>query len=245
MPVFNNMQSIKLPGGGNFSFSAVRPDTLGATEYTLVTIVVDVTSSVADFSKELLDTVKSVINACQRNPRADNLMVRLLLFNDSRQEVHGFVPLSQIDANAYKPLKCYGATALYDAAYDAVAATNAYAKDLFAQDFDVNAAIYIITDGMDNCSGVSPAAVADQVRKAIKQEYLESLITVLVGVDTRDAGVAAHLQLFQNEAKLTQYVDVADAAPDNLAKLGNFVSKSISMQSQSLGTGSASQSLAF
>jgi len=245
MPRFDNMQTIQLPGAGNFQFSAIRPETLGATEYTLVTIVVDVTSSVFNFSAELLECVKSVIAACQKSPRIDNLMVRLLLFNETRQEMHGFVPLNQIDPNGYKPLQCSGATALYDAVFDAVGATNAYAKTLFSQDFDVNAAIYIITDGMDNCSSVRPKAIADQVRKAMKQEYLESLVTVLVGVDTRDAGVSAHLQLFQNDAKLTQFIDVADADPDNLAKLGSFVSQSISMQSQALGTGAASQSLSF
>ncbi len=245
MPRFNDMQNIQLPGAGNFQFSAIRPDKLGATEYTLVTIVVDVTSSVAAFSRELLECVKSVIGACQNSPRADNLMVRLLAFNDSRQEIHGFVPLNKIDPAGYKPLVCSGSTALYDAVYDAVAATNAYAKTLFSQDFDVNAAIYIITDGMDNCSSLRPNAIADQVRKAMKQEYLDSLITVLVGVDTRDAGVSAHLQLFQTDAQLSQFVDIADADAGNLAKLGRFVSHSISLQSQALGSGNGAQSLSF
>ncbi|MDM8546446.1 vWA domain-containing protein [Candidatus Venteria ishoeyi] len=245
MPRFDNMQTIQLPGAGHFQFSAARPDTLGATEYTLVTIVVDISSSVFDFRQPLLKTIKSIIGACQKSPRADNLMVRLLLFNEQRQEVHGFVPLNQIDSAQYKTLKCNGITALYDAVYDAVGATNAYAKNLFMQDFDVNAAIYILTDGMDNSSGLHPKDIADQVAVALKQEYLESLITVLVGVDTQHAGVSGYLQLFKDEAKLGQFVDVADADADNLAKLGNFVSQSISLQSQTLGTGNAAQSLRF
>lgn len=245
MPKFNHMQTIQVPGSGNFQFSAVRPEKLGATEYTLVTIVVDITSSVYDFRKELLDTLKSVVGACHRSPRVDNIMLRLLLFNEYRHEMHGFVPLNQIDPASYKPLRCSGATALYDACYDAVGATNVYAKTLFQQDFDVNAAIYILTDGMDNCSMTSPKEVAQQVRKALQEEYLESIITVLVGVGTQDAGISAHLQLFKDDAKLTQFVDVADASPDNLAKLGAFVSKSISLQSQSLGSGGVAQSLTF
>ncbi len=245
MPRFDNMQTVTLPGAGHFQFSAIRPDTLGASEYTLVTIVVDVTASVFEFRLALQDCVTSVIAACQKSPRIDNLMVRLLHFNGTRQEVHGFVPLNQIDVSAYKPLQCSGATALYDAVFDAVGATNAYAKTLFSQDFDVNAAVYIITDGMDNCSKVRPKAIAEQVRKAMKQEYLESLVTVLVGVDTHNASVSAHLQMFQSDAKLSQFVDVADADAEHLAKLGRFVSQSISLQSQALGTGVASQTLSF
>lgn len=245
MPNFNDMQTINIPGAGQFQFSAVRPDSLGASEYTLVTIVVDVSASVDNFKQELLDAIKAVIRACQHSPRADNLLVRLLSFNGQRTELHGFVPLSDIDPDAYKPLRCSGSTALYDAAYDAISATNQYARKLFDQDFDVNAAVYIITDGMDNMSGIGPKDIASQVRKALKLEYLESLITVLVGIDTRDASISGYLQLFKDEAKLTQYVDVADADAAQLAQLGQFVSHSISLQSQSLGSGAAAQSLTF
>lgn len=245
MPKFDGMQTIQTPGSGQFQFSAVRPEDLGATEYTLVTIVVDVTSSVSEFSGQLLATIQSIIAACQQNARADNLMVRLLLFNDKRQEVHGFVPLSRINPNDYQKLRCHGITALYDATFDAVTATRQYAETLFAQDLDVNAAIYVITDGMDNASKITPAKIADEVKKTLKAETLESLITVLIGVNTQDAGVSAYLTLFKDEAKLSQYVDVADAGSDNLAKLGRFVSQSISLQSQALGTGGPSQLLAF
>lgn len=239
MPKFKDMQTITLPGGGNFQFSAIRPDKLGASEYTLVTIVVDTTYSVQGFKNELLAAVKAIIRACQRHPRVDNLMVRLVLFNEKRHEVHGFVPLNQIDADSYKPFKCSGATALYDAVYDAIAATNQYAHTLFAQDFDVNAAVYIITDGEDNRSKTQPKDIASQVHSAARQEFLESLITVLIGINSGSANATAYLQLFKDEAKLSQYVDVADATPDNLAKLGTFVSHSISLQSQALGTGAA------
>jgi uncharacterized protein YegL len=242
MPKFNDMQTVQLPGAGNFQFSAIRPAALGATEYTLVTIVVDITASVEAYRKELLETIKSVIKACQRHPRADNLMARLVLFNTKRTEIHGFVPLSQIDPADYKPLKCSGSTALYDAVYDAVAATNAYAQTLFSQDFDVNAAIYIITDGEDNASGVKPAEIADQVKQAAAREFLQSLVTVLVGINTMSVNAAAYLRLFKDEAKISQYVDVAQADATGLAKLAQFVSKSISLQSQSLGTRGAALS---
>jgi len=244
MPKFNNMQNITIPGSGNFQFSAVRPDNLGATEYTLVTIVVDVSSSVHGFSKELLKALKSVIQGCHKSPRVDNLMVRLLTFSDDRKEVHGFVQLNQINPADYQPLKCGGCTALYDATYDAVGASNAYAKKLFEQDFDVNGAIYILTDGIDNRSTMKAGDIARQVQQAIRDEYLESLVTVLVGVNTGNGTVAGYLQLFKDEAKLTQYIDVSQATADELAKLAAFVSQSISSQSQALGTGNAA-SLTF
>ena len=53
------------------------------------------------------------------------------------------------------------------------------------------------------------------------------------------------LDRFFKEAALTQKIDVGAATPEALAKLGNFVSESISSQSQALGTGAPSQALNF
>jgi len=240
----NTLQTVHL-GTSNFRFSGVRPANLGATEYTLVTIVVDVTSSVHTFKDELLETVKAAVRGCQKSPRADNLLVRLLTFNTKRKEIHGFKPLGEIDADAYKPFSPNGMTALFDATYDAVTATRGYAKLLIEQDFDVNAAIYIITDGCDNSSTVGPRHIAEEIRDLYQEECLESLITVLVGVNTRQTSIRQGLESFRQDAELTQYIDAGAATPQKLAKLAAFVSRSISVQSQSLGSGTAAQTLTF
>jgi hypothetical protein len=75
------------------------------------------------------------------------------------------------------------------------------------------------------------------------------LITVLVALqdpalDYNDE-IVASLERFQKEAGIDQFVDIGDATPQKLAKLANFVSQSISSQSQALGTGAASQQLQF
>ncbi|UCE66565.1 MAG: hypothetical protein JSU85_00700, partial [Candidatus Zixiibacteriota bacterium] len=55
----------------------------------------------------------------------------------------------------------------------------------------------------------------------------------------------AYLDDFKDKANLQQFVNAGNATPKTLAKLANFISKSISSQSQSLGTGGPSQSLSF
>jgi len=249
MPITDDMQITKIPGPGTFQFSAVRPENLGATEYTLVTIVVDETSSVYNFASDLLKTVKSIVEACQKSPRAENLMIRLVSFNDVQTEIHGFKPLSSIKIRDYKPFKPDGMTALYDATYSAVGATLMYAQTLTNQDFDVNGAIYIITDGMDNMSSTKPKDIANKIKKAENDDDIESMITVLVGLQAPGSGyyddVSKSLNDFKDKAKLTQYIDVGEANPKRLAKLAQFVSHSISSQSQALGSGMASQPLSF
>lgn len=243
--MIDESQMLSLPAAGNFRFSAVRPETLDATEYTLATIVVDVTGSVASFKDELLGAVKAVVRACQKSPRAENLLVRLVTFNTSVDEVHGFKPLAEIDPDDYEPFSPSGLTALYDASVDALSATNRYAKLLSDQDYLVNAAVYIVTDGLNNFGRSKLGDVAAELKQAARDETLESLVTVLVGINTLERGVAQSLDELRAQAGLGQFVDVGEATPQRLAKLSAFVSRSISSQSQALGTGGPSQALSF
>jgi hypothetical protein len=242
-------QIIDIPGAGNFQFSAVRIEDLGATEYTLVTIVCDISGSVSPFADELLKCIISIVGACKKSPRAENLLLRLLLFNHDLYEIHGFINLADIKPNEYDPLDPDSMTALFDATYDAVGATLEYSKRLVDQDFDCNGAVYIITDGMDNRSSMTPTSIKEKVVGATMKEEIESLITILVALHDPagiyEAEVKKALERFHKEANLTQFLDIGEATPGKLAKLANFVSESISSQSQALGTGAPSQTLNF
>ena len=236
----NTMQTTQI---ANFSFSGVRPEKLGSTEYTLVTLVIDKTGSVGGFTQQLLAMKQAVVEACHRSPRADYLMLRSTEFNERVDEEHGFTELTRVDPAVYQAPRCSGSTALFDATRNAVMATNAYARMLSDQDFSVNGLVVVVTDGDDNCSHYTTSDVAAEVLNGVQQEWLESLNVILVGVNA--SLYSGPLQAFKNDAGLTQYVDVGDATPQKLAQLAQFVTRSISAQSQSLGTGGASQTLVF
>jgi len=242
-------QIINTPGPGNFQFSAVRIEDLGASEYTLVTIVCDISGSVMSFADALLNAIKTIVEAAKKNDRAENLLLRLITFNQDIVEIHGFKNLSDIDVSAYEPLQCDGFTALYDASYDAIGASLEYSKRLVEQDFDCNGAVYIITDGMNNRGSMTPRSIAEKCEGALAHEEIESLVTILIGLHDPGSSwsreVKQHLQDFKDDAKLTEFIDVGDATPQKLAKLANWVSESVSSQSQALGTGAPSQSLTF
>ncbi len=237
----DNLEQHKLPTG-TFGYSAASLDDLGATEYTLVTIVQDVSSSVASFKSEMESCLKEIINACKVSPRADNLMIRLVSFASDMNEEHGFKLLEECNPDDYLgSLNVGGMTALFDAAENSIAATNDYAKTLVDNDFSVNSIVFIITDGCDNISKKTTNSVKKVLAKSLKDEYLESIVTILIGVGTKsDPGVSFELDKFKAEAGLTQFVEIGKADTKTLAKLAEFVSKSISAQSQSLGKGSAS-----
>jgi hypothetical protein len=229
--------------GSNFTFQATRIGDLGATEYTLVTITVDTTGSVAGFSRQLLDMLVMSVESCRRSPRSNNLLVRVVEFNSTigASEIHGFVPLTNIDTSAYAAFRPRGATPLYDATYNSIGAMLDYGKQLADNDFLANGIAFIITDGGDNVSTMTPGMIARQVDDARQAEKLESFLSILIGIN--DGQLKQYLDDFRQQAKLDQYISAGNATPGMLAKLAAFVSQSVSSQSQALGTGGPSQAI--
>ncbi len=233
--------------GNNFKFSAIKTEHLGASEYTLVNIGVDITGSVSGFEKELKACLVAAVESCRKSPRADNLLLRAFVFqsylpDNGMQEIHGFKPLSEIDSNDYQDFQVGGATNLYDAAYAMVGTSHEYAKQLSKDDFPNNIINIIMTDGDDNQSKMSRGAVKKAIEDTLKAEDTESCINILVGVN--DVSCQSYLDKFSSEAGFDHYIPTGDVTPAKLAKLAHFISQSVSSQSQSLGTGGPSKTIA-
>jgi len=248
MPLLNqpNMQSRHI-GGTAYDFSAVRVDHLGASEYTLVVIASDCSSSTSGFQRAHTECLKSIVRACRRSPRADNLMLRLVTFDDKLREIHGFKPLMDCDPDDYdKAIRARGMTALFDATYNCVQSAIQYGRDLIAQDFQANAIVFVITDGQDNRSAMTPGAIQSALGGAVRDETLESVQSVLIGLETagRD-DLKQYLRDFEHDAGFSRYIDVGAADEDSLARLADFVSRSISAQSRALGSGGGARPLTF
>lgn len=248
----DSMVTQAIGGMQAFQFSGKRVDHLGATEYTLGTIAIDLTGSVQGFEAALRKALITAIEACKKSPRANNLLLRVLFFNSSIgvHEEHGFKPLGEIKTDDYpefvgsqshpsgRSIRVYGTTNLFDATFSAVGATNAYAKTLMDQDFLANGIVIVVTDGDDNSSSASIGMIKAEVERGAKAESIESLITILVGVN---AGQYGQKLKDMADGVGMQYLDAGDATPGKLAKLAEFVSQSVSSQSQALGTGGPSQ----
>lgn len=237
----DTMITSQIPGTG-YGFSAKRLGDLGASEYTLAGIATDVSGSVGAFRDQLEKAVKAIVASCKHSPRADNLMLRLTTFDSRLNEFHGFRPLSECDAAKYDgSITIGGTTALYDAAVNAICSVTQYGRDLAAQDYDANGIVIVVTDGCDNASKLTAAEVKAAKAEAVKSEALESIITILVGVNISDPNVAAELAKFAKDGNFDQYVEMDKADEKTMAKLAKFVSHSISSQSQALGTGGPSK----
>ena len=242
-----DMENYQIPGS-NFNFQGARLTRLGATEYTLVTVAVDVTGSTAGFSKELRDMLVAAVESCKKSPHSDNLLARTILFStkfgrDGVSEIHGFKPLADIDPQVdYQDFSPAGMTPLFDAVYSAVGAMVEYGDRLTKNDYRTNGIVFVITDGNDNESTATAMMIRDKIAQVVQGEKLESLVTILIGINA--ANYRRQLDTFSQEAGLTHYIDMGDVTPQKLAKLEGFVSQSVSSQAQARGTGGPSQNIA-
>ena len=244
-PVLNDSTMELVQTASNYGFSAVKIDELGATEYTLVTIVVDRSSSLNGYDRELEKMIKEAVGSCQKSPRSENLLVRVVTFNQNEFEEHGFKLLNTVQLSDYdNVIKTYGSTALFDATYHSIEATQNYGKILFDQDYFANAIVFVITDGNDNNSSFGPNQIKTLVDSIRKSEDLESIAVILVGMTTYPE-LMQYLMDFKDNAELDEYIDMGDVSQSKLAKLAGYISRSVSSTSQALGTGGKSKSLSF
>lgn len=229
-----------------FDYTSIAVEKLGASEYTVVGIVTDKTSSVGMFKDDLERMIGASVGSCRESARALNLLVRTTAFNSGGiEELHGFTLLSTIDPDAYVgTINPQGSTNLYDATLESIEATDEYVQSLFDAEriCNANCIIFVITDGDDNSSSkADPQIVKEAIEKVKKSEVMESIHTILIGVNDADTYFQQRLEEFRKEAGIDEYLSMGDVTEKKLAKLAKFVSQSISSTSQALGTGQASQ----
>lgn len=229
----------------NFSFSGKAIADLKANEYTLASIAIDTSGSVFSYKHELEKALESIVDSLSKSPRAANMLVRVTTFNDDVNEIHGFVNLADINKADYQ-LNCGGMTGLFDATLNGIEAVEAEGQRLYGMDYGVNGLVVIVTDGYENVSRIcrNPEKIAAALERIRKDEKLESIKTILIGVGA-DPATNTYLSDFKDKAKLDQYESIGNATPSKIAKLADFISRSVSSSSQALGSKGPSQNLTF
>lgn len=233
----------------NYQFSAIGLDSLEGSEYTIVQILVDSSGSVCNYARDLEKVIKKVLEACGKSPRSENLLIRVAAFSSylpgNIEELHGFTLLNSLDPARYNgSLKPHGGTPLYDAALNSLESLETFSTNLVNQDYLVNAILFVVTDGYENSSRIrNPRKIKKTVAKLVRQESLESLRTILVGLD--DEHINDVLCNFKDEVGFDEYLSLGQVSASKLAKMAEFVSQSIAATSQALGTGGPSRKIDF
>ena len=213
---------------------------LDSSEYTLVSIIVDVSSSVQSFKKELRYALNSIIDACRASARSENILIGVIAFNGMVHELHDFKSLHDVTDYDLEP---EGNTALFDATCFGLKKIKTFAEGLAGNSLDVNGIAFIITDGEDNNSSNSEYNVKEIVKEIKSNDDIGSVLTVLVGINQPEAGERGYLSNMRKKCDITHYIDIGNSTASNLGKMAQLVSESIIQQSESLASGVNKDSL--
>lgn len=232
--------------GSGFQFSAISADEMGASEYTLVSMAADKSSSVFNFAKEIEGCLVTSLQGCMSSPRVDNLLVRLMTFNNNLDEIHGYKHLADCPISDYNGIiKPGGTTSLYDACVSTIDSVATLGKQMLKDRYTVNGLSVIITDGEDVGSTQTVKGVADAIERTRQSECLESIVNILIGVNVNEPRLSGFLKNLKVDGKFDQYIEAKDATPKTFARIAGFISKSISSQSQAIQTGKASLPITY
>ena len=221
--ITGNLGSLVLAGAAGKDLEDIT-----ASDVTLVTVLIDSSSSIADrgLEKAVREGQNALLDAFAGAKDQDAVLLACWTFSGTMDVIHSYVPVpdaTRLDTQNYR---ASGSTALYDAWCSALAANVAYAQRLRDGGTPTRSVVVVVTDGEDVGSKRTTAECARLSRDLLASE-LFTLALVGVGTDVnfehvaKSMGIPAGCILWER-----------DATPSGLRRAFQLVSRSAVRASQ-------------
>lgn len=199
-----------------------------ASDVTLVTVLIDASSSIADrgLEKAVREGQNALLDAFSGAKERDAVLLACWTFSGSVDVVHSYVSVADATRLDTRNYRAAGSTALYDTWCDALAANVTYAQRLRDGGTPTRSVVVVVTDGEDVGSKRSSADCAKLSRDLLASEQF-TLALVGVGTDVnfehvaRAMGIPPACILWER-----------DATPSGLRRAFQLVSRSAVRASQ-------------
>ena len=146
-------------------------DQLASSDVTLAMNVIDMSGSMHPYANDLMRAYNDdYLAAMSASPAADDILVSSIVFNDTVQPLHGYVPLedaTRLTKTTYDPDYM---TSLYDAVAGSMTNMVLYAQQLRQSGVSVQCIVMVYSDGEDNKSLQQAADVRRAAADLLKQE---------------------------------------------------------------------------
>lgn len=198
-----------------------------ASDVTLVTLLVDASSSIHDRGLEdaVRDGENTLVDALSDTRERDSILMALWTFDDDVRVVHSYVGLgdvTRLDAMNYRGRGC---TRLYDTWCDALAANVAYADRLRSSGTPCKSVVVVVTDGEDVGS---KRRAADCAKASGELLATEQFTLAFVGVGASDFHAIARAMGVPDGSVAVQ----SQATPSAIRQVFRMVSQSAIRASQ-------------
>ncbi len=202
-------------------------DRLDACDATLVSVVIDMSSSMSPHSRAVIEAYNTMQKALADAKAAGAILTTTWTFSDSLSLLSGFEAVGKkppLTGTTYRPS---GGTALYDAVLAAMTGLVSYGQALWDGGIPTRRVLFVLSDGEDNSSRAT-AATVERAARALAQD--EAYTLAFAGFGAQDLGVIARAMGFPN-------VVSAAASPSEIRAVFRQVSQSVIRVSQGAAPG--------
>ncbi|MFO0658585.1 MAG: vWA domain-containing protein [Polyangiaceae bacterium] len=203
---------------GNYG---VGLDEIDSEDVTLVTFVLDMSSSMAPFSSEVISAFNTEVQALRRAKSATSFLLSTTTFADQPALLHGYLRIEQVpplDQRSYQPS---GSTALYDAVLGVFGRMATYRQTLRDNGVRSRGIVIVLSDGGDNQSTHAAQTVKQASERLLREEG-----TTLAYVGFGSSGSGAALKRIADEIGFPQVL-IAKLSAGEIRKALGQVSQSI------------------
>lgn len=220
-----------------YSFSHVGLDRLQSPSYVVVNFCRDISGSTRRYSRDLEEMIKEAVRKLKKSPVQDTILFRVVDFNGSFHEVHGFTPIPSINEDQYPSIDSDGSTRLYDVCVEGLESLGSIGSTLHDQDYDTTLILVVGTDGEDVGSTKSPQAIKQLKENLLASEKYQQIITILAGVGITEPRVKKNLEALNKDGGFDHFKLWDAATPDVFNGIVDIVVSVSVSASQSLTSG--------
>lgn len=134
-------------------------DQLDSADATLVSVVIDMSGSMATHRKAVIEAFNAMLDALAGAKAASTILVSLWAFSDRATLLSSYEPVERkpkLTALVYSPDGC---TALHDTTLAAITGLVTYGQRLYDEGVPTKRILFVLSDGDDNCSKAGAAEV--------------------------------------------------------------------------------------
>lgn len=208
----------------HLDFHNFDPEQIQVEETINAVFVIDVSPSIGRYESELNAAFNDFVQTMQQSHIHDRLFTSIVEFDERVRIRSGFQPIINVPVTNFHAQG--NGTALYDAVASGIKNAMDYRNTLEQTGINVKTLVFVITDGQDNSSSISPRAIKTILDDILASESNAfSFTTILFGV-----GPVQYFQSAKDQMGF-QHMAVVGNTGKEIKKMISFISSSISKSS--------------
>jgi uncharacterized protein YegL len=208
----------------HLDFHNFAPDQIQVEETINAVFVIDVSPSIGSYEVDLNAAFNDFVQTMQQSHIHDRLLVSIVEFDERVRIRSGFQPIINVPVTNFRAQG--SGTALFDGVAAGVKNAMDYRVSLEQTGINVKTLVFVITDGQDNSSSISPKNIKNTLDDILATESNAfSFTTIMFGV-----GPEAYFKKAKEDMGF-QHLAVVGNTGKEIKKMISFISSSISKSS--------------